>query len=102
MIGIHFDIVTQEITFKNNDFELTENPSVQNGGIIEISRCAFIETPMLGIGLTDFINSNSSTASFEMNRWQFQCKNDGATKATWKGTVMSGNGIQVTTDISYL
>lgn len=102
MTDIEFDITTREIVLaEDDDFSVIENPSVQNGGIIQYSRCAFVNNPMLGIGMEQIINSNDISAAYEMNRWQSQCKNDGATIAKWSGTT-NGNNLVVKTQISYL
>jgi hypothetical protein len=101
-MNLLFDIITREINYINGNFGLTENPSIQCGGIIEFSRCAFINTPMLGIGMEDTINANDSKTAYEMNRWQSQCKTDGATLAKWSSENLVGNKIQVNTSISYL
>ena len=100
MNDLVFDIVARELVMLSGDFTTTSNPSVQNGGIIEESRCAFISNPMLGIGLEDIINANAGKAAYEMNRWQSQCKSDGATLAKWNATY-TGTTAQLNTFISY-
>ena len=100
-MDILFDITTREIVFKNNDFETTENASVQNGGILLYSKAANPLVPMNGVGILDVINGDMSNATFELNRWQTQAKNDGATIATWTAEPKNGSA-KILTEISYL
>lgn len=102
MLDINFDITTREIVMKNNDFTTTENPSVQNGGNILYSRCANSLQPMTGIGILEIIGANGSKAAFEMNRWQAQTLNDGATIAKWASKMLPGNDIAIDIKQSYL
>lgn len=100
-MDIQFDITTREIVFKNNDFELTKNASVQNGGILLYSRGANPVSPMLGVGILDIINGNMTRATFELNRWQAQAKNDGATIAAWTAEPLNGSA-NILTEVSYV
>lgn len=100
MNDILFDVVTREMVMQNNDFAITSNPSIQNGGIIQYSRCSFLSTPMLGIGMEDLINSATVKTAYEMNRWQQQCKQDTATIAKWTAT-QTGQVIKINIQISY-
>lgn len=100
MNDITFDIVNREIVLKNNDFEQTVNPSVQNGGILLYSRCANPVLPILGIGILEVINAGMSKVAYELNRWQSQAKDDGATIAGWKSNPVNGSA-DIITDISY-
>lgn len=100
MIDIEFDIRTREIVFKDNDFKLTKNPSVQNGGIILYSSCANPLAPMVGIGILEVIGGNMTKGTFEMNRWQAQALNDGATIASWSAKPIK-NDFEVLTKVSY-
>lgn len=103
MLDIKFDIATREIVIKDNDFALTDNPSVQNGGIIEVSKGANPLQPMLGIGLLPgIIGGPVRRLTFEMNRWRSQVVNDGATLAVWIPGPMIGKNAKVETKISYL
>lgn len=81
MNDIQFDIVSREIMFtgqgSNSDFTLTQNPSVQNGGSLMLSRAANIYLPIFGIGIEDFINSNMTTGAAELGRWKQQVQQDG-------------------------
>lgn len=98
MTDIEFDVINREIVLAGNgDFSVTANPSVQNGGIILLSRCGIINSPMLGVGLEDVINAPTSKTAYELNRWQNQCVQDGATVAQY-----SIKAPKVITDISYL
>lgn len=88
MEDILFDIITREIDFSGNgpssDFELTQNPSVQNGGNIMYSRAANVEKPIFGIAVEQFINGNMTNAARELARWQQQVVADGG-KGSYKG-----------------
>ena len=100
MFDLKFDIVTREIAWQNNDFVIEENPSEQNGGIILYSRAAIIQSPISGIGLEQVINSGLNKTTYEMNRWQQQVKQDGASVATWSATT-EGNEVKINTTVSY-
>lgn len=103
MLDIAFDIGTREIVLKNNDFKLTDNPSVQNGGIIEASKGANPLQPMLGIGLLPgIIGGPVRRLTYEMNRWRAQVVADGATLAIWTPGPMIARNATVKTKISYL
>lgn len=103
MLDIVFDIGTREIVLKNNDFKLTDNPSVQNGGIIEASKGANPLQPTLGIGLLPgIIGGPSRRITYEMNRWRTQVIADGATLAKWTPGPMVGRNVTVKSEISYL
>lgn len=88
MEDIEFNIITREIDFtgvgNNSDFTLTQNPSVQNGGIIMYSRAANIYLPIFGIAVEQFINGNQTNAAKELARWKQQVVQDGG-----KGTYTS-------------
>jgi len=100
---IKFDPVTREVVRKNNDFVLTTNPSDQNAGIILFSKGAFPLTPMLGIGLVpQVINGPVPVFTFEMNRWQFQMINDGATFARWSNRFLANQIADINIQASYL
>lgn len=90
MNDILFDIVNREIVLKKNDFELTANPSVQNGGILLYSRCGNPDLPMLGVGIIEIIGAGGSKEAYEMNRWQAQTLGDGASIAKWKAVNPAG------------
>jgi hypothetical protein len=106
MLDIEFDIVTREVVLSaplgsaSMDILTTPNPSVQNGGILLYGRCLNCVYPIFGIGIEDSINSNTSQAAFELNRWQQQCKIDGATFAKWAAKT-NGANIEIAQKISY-
>lgn len=84
MRDILFSIITREIVMSNNDFAVTDNPSVQNGGILEYSLGAFPLTPMYGVGIVpQVIGGARRDLVFLLNRWQQQAYQDGATLAKW-------------------
>jgi hypothetical protein len=101
MYDISFDIESREIIMKNNDFATTDNPSVQNGGIMLYSRCANLQFPMAGIGVEDMIGAGLTKATYELNRWQAMAKNDGATVAKWKAEQLPGGIIAIEPEVSY-
>jgi len=103
MKDIAFDIGTREIVMKNNDFATTANPSVQNGGIILMSKGANPRVPWKGIGLLPgIIEAASTVLTYDMNRWKAQVINDGATLAKWSAKVSSKGVADFKTDINYL
>lgn len=105
MQDLNFDIVDRDLVMTSDmDFAVTENPSVQNSGIIQYSRVSFPTNPMLGIGMEDAVNANNTKTAYEMNRWQGQCLQDGATLAKWSSNIISGgslNTIKILTQVSY-
>lgn len=103
MKDIWFDISTREIRMKNNDFSTTDNPSVQNGGIIECGKGINPEQPQLGVGILPGIQGGPvDRFVYEMNRWKAQCIEDGATLAYWNPAGIVGNRAKVKSFISYL
>lgn len=99
---LQFDVTTREVVRKNRDFVLTDNPSDQNAGIILFSKGAFPLNPMLGIGLIpQVINGPTSVFTFQMNRWQAQIINDGATLARWSNRFIN-NIAHTDLNVSYL
>ena len=102
MIDIAFDITTREIQFENGDFKLTENPSIQNGGIIKDGTCVNIYFPTIGVGINEnLINSPIEKVDYLMKLWQQQCRQDGATAADYKLT-QNVSDINIEIDVSYL
>ena len=101
MLDVAFDIVTREIVMKDNDFATTDNPSIQNGGILLYSRCARLQFPMAGIGIEYLMGADMTIAAFEMNRWQIMAKNDGATIARWSAVPFIDNQVAIQTEVSY-
>ena len=102
MDDILFDITTREIVLRNNDFDTTDNPSVQNGGILLYGRGMNPLLPMYGIGLIpEVIDGNTRDLVYELNRWQAMALLDGATLAKWSanGALYQGNFI---VDVNYL
>lgn len=92
MHDILFSIVTREIVMDNDDFAVTENPSVQNGGILLYSLGAIPLLPMYGVGLVpQVINGARRDLVYQLNRWQQQAYQDGATLAKWEITPHNGD-----------
>jgi hypothetical protein len=101
VFDIQFDIVTREIVMKDNDFTTTENPSVQNGGILLYSRCTNLGQPMAGIGMEEVIGADMTKTAYELNRWQQMAKDDGATIAKWSAIQLPNNVVGFQTEVSY-
>jgi|ERR1035437_1207095 hypothetical protein len=103
MLDIKFDIVAREIIWLDTDpngFVLTDNPSEQNGGILQFSRAAILQSPISGIGIEEVINSGITKTTYEMNRWKNQAIADGATVANWKATP-NANDVLIEVGINY-
>lgn len=103
MEDILFDLVSREIVFSgsgnNSDFDLTQNPSVQNGGVIMYGRAFNIYQPIYGIGVEEFMNGNMTNAAAQLARWKQQVQADGG-----KGSYTSKpipNDIDFTIDVEY-
>jgi hypothetical protein len=101
MFDILFDIETREVIMQNGDFEITDNPSVQNGGNLLNSRCANIVKPMFGIGFDEVMNGDANRATFELNRWRQQAFADGATIAEWPKNDVSPVSLDFELHVSY-
>lgn len=109
MKDLAFDFTTRELIMKgqlndgSQDLTTTDNPSVQNGGILLISRCDRLSNPMLGVGLdVQEMNSSGVNMAFEVNRWQAECLNDGATLAKGEVTFKAAKEADLKIEISYL
>ena len=104
MTDLEFDITTRELVVENGDFKHTSKPSVQYGGIIRDSRCAFLRTPTIGVGIQEIINSPISEVNYEMNRWKQMCIADGAKVAdfTLSNNNTSESAIQINMIIDYV
>lgn len=106
MFDILFDIVKQEIVFSSDgdpssDFETTDNPSVQNGGILLYARVPNNQSIMSGIGFGEQVMSGKmDKVAFELSRWQAQATLDGATLASWTAKNNGNTGI-IQTNVSY-
>jgi hypothetical protein len=100
MSCLQFDPVKREIVIANDDFALTDNPSVQNGAVLLYGKGTNLLNPIIGVGIQSFMNSGMPKVAFQMNRWQQMAKNDGATIAKWTA---SGTGNTATIDqyVSY-
>ena len=96
MHDLLFSLETREIVW-NGDFVTTDNPSAQNGGILQYSRCAILNSPMSGVGMEQVMNDDLSNTAMEMNRWKAQAIGDGATRATWQ----ADNKGNIEIDVSY-
>ena len=103
MLDLAFDIETREVQTENGDFQIAENPSIQNGGILLYSQNALILNPTLGIGINGVIGSPVSKVAYEMNRWKKQAMDDSAKNASYTITNDSNDyaNVEIKFDISY-
>lgn len=102
MKDLAFDIRTRQVVLKNGDFVITTDPSEQNGGILLLSKGANTRLPIFGIGLVPaVINGSLKNLVFQLNRWQQQAYQDGATEAKWTMKPVGGVA-SVVTQITYL
>ena len=101
MTDLLFDPVTRDLVIKDGDFVVTDNPSIQNGEVMKNAHAFSTRNPIYGIGLERVINSGLSTVNFEMNRWQAQCLQDKATKASFKAS-QNNNITDIEIQISYV
>lgn len=103
MQDLKYDIRIRDIVIKDGDLDITDNPSCQNGGIIQYSSGAFNHNPTLGIGVLRVIGSGVDKVNFEMNRWQKQCLEDNAINATFKINAPNNSVTEVSiiTNIAY-
>ena len=108
MMDVLFDIVARDIVMTGNgetgDFSVTENPSVQNGGILLRSKVAVLNSPMAGIGLPEQVmGSHPSVVTAELNRWKGMCSRDGATIAKYNASVTPQGVLSLESiEVSYL
>lgn len=77
MKDLYYDIEAQDLVVKNGDFVITDNPSVQNGGIILLARGPNSTNPILGINVRQIQGGSVLQANYEMNRWKQQVVSDG-------------------------
>ena len=91
MNDIFFDITTMELVIKDGDFVLNPNPSVQNGGLILYTKNAFLNTPLLGIGINSMRNLSKNDNLKSLYTWQQQVIADGAESASATQTPNSKN-----------
>lgn len=77
MLDILFDINARDCIMNNGDFTTTNNPSVQNGGLLLLARATNILNLIMGIGINQVRGGSVAQAAYEMNRWVSQVKTDG-------------------------
>lgn len=108
MLNFLFDIVAREIVLSkgsHGDFVTTANPSIQDGGALLYSKGTNLRNLMAGVDINTIVNggAGSATPAHELNRWQAQALNDGATIAKWTSTPVQPTGqFAFTSEISYL
>ena len=83
MTDLLYNLDTMDISIKNGDFEINNDVSQQNAGLILQTEHDYLLNPLLGIGIENVINSNFNVLEFELNRWKTQVLNDGAIEASW-------------------
>lgn len=86
------------------DFATTDNPSVQNGGILLTSRVAILSSPMNGAAVFEqAMGGHISDATKELNRWKAMCITDGAKMAKWNGSLSPAGLLTLETiDVNYI
>lgn len=72
------------------DFQITEEPSEQNGGIILLFRAFNSSNPLLGINVNQVRGGSVLQANYEMNRWKAQIFADGG-RASFKTILVNGD-----------
>lgn len=77
MYEILFDINARDCIMAKGDFTITTNPSVQNGGLLLMARATNIFNLIMGIGINQVRGGTVAQATYEMNRWVQQVKQDG-------------------------
>lgn len=77
MNDIVFDIEKMNVVLVNGDFTTTDNPSVQNGGLLLLVRGNNWKNLGLGIGINQVRGGSVAQANYEMNRWKQQVYTDG-------------------------
>lgn len=91
MKDLYYDIEAQDLVVKNGDFVLTDNPSVQNGGIILLARGPNSLNPILGINVRQIQGGSLLQANYEMNRWKKQVFSDGGRASVTSLSDLAGN-----------
>lgn len=77
MLSLEYDIEEQDLVITNGGLTLTDNPSVQNGGIVLLFRSFNVDNLILGIGINQIRGGSVLQANYEMNRWRAQVVKDG-------------------------
>jgi hypothetical protein len=101
MGDLFFDPIARDLVITDGDFTFTDNPSIQNAEIMKDAHCFSILKPIFGIGLQRVMNAPVRVVNFEMNRWQQQVLQDGATKANFTITIVN-NEPKIDITISYV
>jgi hypothetical protein len=100
MEDILFDTILREVPIVNGDFELTQNPSTQNGGILLEARAYDVYQPIYGIGIQYFMNGNLINVNAQMNRWVAQVKQDGGL-ASFNSLRYIDGGLAFNSNVNY-
>lgn len=100
MKDLVYDIELQDWAFQDGDFVMTDNPSVQNGGIILLARAFNVDNLILGIGINQIRGGSVSQATFEMNRWKQQIYADSG-RATVTSIPDGTGNVEFNWDLNY-
>lgn len=73
---LSYDIQVQDWPIVDGDFVITADASVQNGGIILLTRAFSSLNTILGIGINQVRGSNTAQVNYEFNRWKQQVYSD--------------------------
>lgn len=102
-MDIVWDAELRDISFApNGDFEVTDNPSAQNGAIMLQARAFNILQPVFGIGFnSQVLGGTSAEAAFELNRWVAQVQADKG-RAKWERVTDPRNEFSFKAEVNYL
>lgn len=102
MKDILYDIKKRDVVMTaNNDFATTDNPSVQNGGLLLLARANNIKNLIMGIGINQIRGGTVAQAAYEMSRWKQQVKEDGG-RGTVNTTSDGEGNVSFTWGVNYL
>lgn len=101
LLEILFDINARDCIMTNGDFTTTSNPSVQNGGLLLLSRATNIFNLLMGIGINQVRGGTVAQAAYEMNRWVQQVKLDGG-QANYTATPTGPMSCSFNWNVNYL
>lgn len=91
MIDFVYDIDAQDLVVQTGGLITTDNPSVQNGGLILLARAFNSLNPILGINVNQVRGGSVLQANYEFNRWKSQVISDGGKAAVSAITDNAGN-----------
>lgn len=101
MKDLMYDINARDLVMKNGDFVYTDNPSVQNGMLLLLSRANNIRNLIMGIGINQLRGGTVANVSYEMSRWKSQVQQDGGQASVSVNADSTGN-TEIGWDLNYL